>query len=295
MELEIKDLKKSFDKKLIFENISMELKSGEIVGLVGRNGSGKTTLMQIIVTVLKQDSGDIYLNGVKLRDNFLELKNIIYIPDKFDYFKNYNILKIIDFYKYFYKDLDEEFCLKNIEDLGLDSKTNLGSLSKGQLTIVGTILGISTRAKFILIDEPYDGVDVINAKKMDELIVDAISEGRTVMISSHELSKLERFCDKIYLLKKNNADLFVTDDRKEIKKYQLVVNDKLNEIMASDENILIQNVLGRVYTILYKGNEEDFLKLASKNNIVQFDKLKTTIEDIMIWNNEKENRDERLS
>ena len=86
MKLEIKNLNKKFEKKEVLNNINLEVKSGEVVSLVGRNGSGKTTLLKLITGIYQLDMGEITIDGVNIEQNNLK-SNIIYIPDKFDYFK----------------------------------------------------------------------------------------------------------------------------------------------------------------------------------------------------------------
>lgn len=294
MKLSIKELEKSFDKKLVFKNIYMELMPGELTGLVGRNGSGKTTLMQIIVTIMNQNKGTIDINGVNIRDDYSLLKNIIFIPDNFDYFKNYNIEKVLEFYMLIYENFNKNYFLDTLKRVNLNIKTRIDSLSKGQLTILGTIIGISSNVEFILIDEPYDGVDFINKKIMDELLINAVEEDKSVLISSHELDKLEHICNKIYYLKNTEMELLDLDEEAELKKFQFILKNNEDIDFLMKNNILILNKIGRVYTILFKGNIEDDEELFKNQNLVQFDKLNIKIEDIMVWNNDKEDRNEEL-
>ena len=286
MKIEIKGLKKSFEKDEVFKDLSMEIVSGEILGVAGRNGSGKTTLMQNIVSILKPDEGVIEADGKNLRENPELLQDIIYIPDKFDYFKNYKISKTMEFYSDIYKKFDKEKCGALLEEMGYDIKKEIGSLSKGQLTVVGTIIGLSCNSDILLIDEPYDGVDVINEKKMDRLMIEAREEGKGIMISSHELDKLEGICDRIYIFGDMNLKEFSLENKNEIKKYQIVLEENTDEEKLSGD-IIIVNRLGRVYQVLYKGSEEEFRNLMKENGIVQYDVLNTKIEDIMLWNDRK--------
>lgn len=116
MKLEIKNLSKKFEKKEVLNNINLEVESGEVVSLVGRNGSGKTTLLKLITGIYQLDMGEITIDGVNIEQNNLK-SNIIYIPDKFDYFKYTKIKNIIKYYELAYDNFDEKFFKKELEKI----------------------------------------------------------------------------------------------------------------------------------------------------------------------------------
>ena len=140
MKLTIEKINKKFSKKIVLKNVSFTVSSGEIVALVGRNGSGKTTLLKILSGIYSQDSGEIEIEGV---DNKNIKKQLIYIPDRFDYFKNSKIKKICEFYKLAYENFDAQYFKTELEKIKLSETSRLSELSKGQLAIFSLILGIS--------------------------------------------------------------------------------------------------------------------------------------------------------
>ena len=138
MKLTIEKINKKFSKKIVLNNVSFSVSTGEIVALVGRNGSGKTTLLKILSGIYSQDSGKIRIEDV---DNKNIKKQLIYIPDRFDYFKNSKIKKVGEFYKLAYENFDEQYFKTELEKIKLSQTSRLSELSKGQLAIFSLILG----------------------------------------------------------------------------------------------------------------------------------------------------------
>ena len=116
MKLTIEKINKKFSKKIVLNNVSFTVSTGEIVALVGRNGSGKTTLLKILSGIYSQDSGEIGIEGI---DNKNIRKQLIYIPDRFDYFKNSKIKKVCEFYKLAYENFDEQYFKTELEKIKL--------------------------------------------------------------------------------------------------------------------------------------------------------------------------------
>lgn len=295
MKLIVEKLAKSFGKQKVFKNVNFELESGDIVALIGRNGSGKTTLMQTIVTILRKDYGKVYIedgdNIIDLDEKPEKLVDIVYIPDRFDYFKNSNLRKVMKYYDIIYPDFDEEYCLEKIKELGLDNDKTMGSYSKGQLTLIATIIGISTNSRFLLIDEPYDGVDVINSKIMDSLIIEASERGVGLFISSHQLEKLEKISNKIFFLEeKRGVNTYESDEESNIRKLQIVSSENFDDELESAKDIVVVQKMGRVATIIYSGNQEKLDKIFENINIIQHDELKVNVEDIFLWNSRGKKR-----
>ena len=127
MKLAIKNINKKFSKKIVLNNVSFTVSTGEIVALIGRNGSGKTTLLKILSGIYSQDSGKIEIEGV---DNKNIKKQLIYILDRFDYFKNSKIKRVCEFYKLAYENFDEQYFKTELEKIKLSQTSRLSELSK---------------------------------------------------------------------------------------------------------------------------------------------------------------------
>ena len=280
MKLTIDNINKKFSKKIVLNNVSFTVSSGEIVALVGRNGSGKTTLLKILSGIYSQDSGEIGIEGV---NNKNIKKQLIYIPDRFDYFKNSKIKKVCEFYKLAYENFDEQYFKTELENIKLSQTNRLSELSKGQLTIFSLILGISCRTKFILLDEPLDGIDVINTKVITNYILDAQSDGIGLLISSHQLNALENISDKVVYLD-DGVGVSEEVNKDEYSKYQLVYQEKIPDELCRNPNVKIISNIGRVYVVIMRGSYDATHDIIQDKDLLQYDKLPIALEDIFLLN-----------
>ena len=284
MKLTIEKINKKFLKNIVLNNVSFSVSTGEIVALVGRNGSGKTTLLKILSGIYSQDSGEIGIEGI---DNKNIKKQLIYIPDRFDYFKNSRIKKVCEFYKLAYENFDEQYFKTELEKIKLSQTSRLSELSKGQLAIFSLILGISCRTKFVFLDEPLDGIDVINTKVITNYILDAQSDGIGLLISSHQLNALENISDKVVYLD-DGVGVSEEINKDEYSKYQLVYQEKIPEELRRNPDIRIISNIGRVYVVIMKGSYTATHDIIQDENLLQYDKLPIVLEDIFLLNSKGE-------
>ena len=284
MKLTIDNINKKFSKKIVLNNVSFTVSSGEIVALIGRNGSGKTTLLKILSGIYSQDSGEIGIEGV---DNKNIKKQLIYIPDRFDYFKNSKIKRVCEFYKLAYENFDEQYFKTELEKIKLSQTSRLSELSKGQLAIFSLILGISCRTKFVFLDEPLDGIDVINTKVITNYILDAQSDGIGLLISSHQLNALENISDKVVYLD-DGVGVSEEVNKDEYSKYQLVYQEKISEELRRNPDVRIISNIGRVYVVIMRGSYEVTQEIIQDKDLLQYDKLPIALEDIFLLNSKGE-------
>ena len=285
MKLTIEKINKKFLKNIVLNNVSFSVSTGEIVALIGRNGSGKTTLLKILSGIYSQDSGEIGIEGV---DNKNIKKQLIYIPDRFDYFKNSKIKKVCEFYKLAYENFDEQYFKTELENVKLSLTSRLSELSKGQLAIFSLILGVSCRTKFIFLDEPLDGIDVINTKVITNYILDAQSDGIGLLISSHQLNSLENISDKVVYLD-DGVGVSEEVNKDEYSKYQLVYQEKVSEELRSNPDVRIVSNIGRVYVVIMRGSYEVTQEIIQDKELLQYDRLPISLEDIFLINSKGEN------
>ena len=283
MKLEIKNLSKKFEKKEVLNNINLEVESGEVVSLVGRNGSGKTTLLKLITGIYQLDMGEITIDGVNIEQNNLK-SNIIYIPDKFDYFKYTKIKNIIKYYELAYENFDKDYFEKELVKNKISLNKKITELSKGQTVIFGVILGLACRTNFLLLDEPLDGIDIINIKLIINYIIEAQDSGVGILVSSHQLDYLENISDKIIYID-TTGKYGKEVDKMEYSKYQLVYEDKIPDEFANLDSVRIVSNIGRVYVVLVRGSFEETRDLIQESIPLQCDELPVLLEDIFIINN----------
>lgn len=292
MKFQVKNISKSFEDNLVLDNISLDLEKGKINSIVGRNGSGKTTLLKIMASIFKGDQGTICLGENSLINNPSLKEKIIFIPDNFNFFSYTPTKKLLDYYKLIYPNFDEDYIYKEAESLGLNLDANIRTHSKGNKTLLGLLIALATNADFILLDEILDGMDVVNKKLIMEYIIDAAGDGRTIILSSHQIEELEGISDIVFYLSMDGNITKVDLEKSEIHKLQIVTKSKLPESLKKD--LIIRHQVGRVYLTLFEGDLEAFMPILDQEDIVQYDILETHLEDLFFMEKGKEEKNVRL-
>lgn len=211
--IEIKNVTKKYGDKIVLNNMNLTIESGDIFAFVGHNGAGKTTCIKCMTDIIEFESGDILYDGISIKNEPLKCKkNIAYIPDNPDL---YEFLKGID-YLNFIADIFEmdstrlekinkyatEFELK--EALG----NPIGSYSHGmkqKLAIIGALIH---EPKYIILDEPFVGLDPVATKKLKDHMIEMTKKGTSIFFSTHVLEVAEKLCNKIAIIK--NGQLIKT-------------------------------------------------------------------------------------
>jgi sodium transport system ATP-binding protein len=189
--------------KVAVNGLSFTAKRGEIYGLLGPNGAGKTTTLRIISTLIKPDSGDVFVEGVsvcsnpeKVRERIGFLTSELKLEDFFtpnylyDYFSE---LHGVD------KQVSEQRKSKLFKKFGIDkfAEVKIADLSTGMKQKVSLVISIVHNPDFIIFDEPTNGLDVITAKAVTDFLIDLKNEGKTIIISTHIFSLVEKLCDRV--------------------------------------------------------------------------------------------------
>ena len=203
--LEIKNLNKSFNNKEILKNINISISSGRIIGLLGKNGAGKTTLIKLINDLLTPTSGEILINGKKVG---VESKKVIsYLPERTYLNKQMKVSEVIEFFKDFYEDFDENKAKKLLKDLDLDINEHLSKMSKGMQEKVQLVLVMSRESDLYILDEPLGGVDPATRDYILDTILSNFNENASVIISTHLISDIERILDEVIFINKGEVIL----------------------------------------------------------------------------------------
>ena len=203
--LEIKNLNKSFDNKIILTDINLSISGGKIVGLLGKNGAGKSTLIKLINDLLTPSSGEILVNGKEIG---VESKKIIsYLPERTYLNKQMKVSEVIELFKDFYQDFDEEKAIRLLKDLDLDINQSLTKMSKGMQEKVQLVLVMSRKADLYILDEPLGGVDPATRDYILDTILSNFNENASVIISTHLISDIERILDEVIFIDKGKIVL----------------------------------------------------------------------------------------
>lgn len=212
--VEIKNLTKSYDKKVVLKDVNVNIKSGKIIGLLGKNGAGKTTLIKLINDLLTPSEGEILVKGNKVG---VESKKVIsYLPERTYLNKQMKVSEVIDYFKDFYADFNEKKAKKLLKDLDLDINERLSKMSKGMQEKVQLVLVMSRDADLYILDEPLGGVDPATRDYILDTILSNFKENASVIISTHLISDIERILDEVIFIDKGK--IILQEDADKLRK-----------------------------------------------------------------------------
>lgn len=284
--LTVRGLSKAIDQQEVLRGVDFELLQGQVVGVVGRNGAGKTTLFKTMAGVLIPDAGDVEYEGKSIYDYPQIKENIIFVPDSPEALFSYTPVESAKLYAQIYPAFDTDYFMNTLLRLKLPLNRKVRQFSKGMRMMFSTVLGLSTKAQFILFDEPTNGIDAIAKKQVMTLLIEAAEEGQTLVISSHLLGELERIADTILIMKDGAIETHTMAESVNgaIVKYQIVFQgDNHSQWLASPNVQVLENV-GRVYTVLIdsEGNANALKELSMLNPLLM-EQLPMKLEDLFVW------------
>lgn len=204
--LEIRNLTKIYGEKKAVDNLSLEIKDGEIYGFIGHNGAGKTTTLKACIGLISFDTGDIIIDGVSILRNPMECKQITaYIPDNPDLYDFLSGIKYLNFVADVYKIGEErDSLIKKYADLfGLtkDLASPIGTYSHGMKQKLAIISAWIRSPKFIMMDEPFVGLDPKASHILKGMMREHCDRGGAIFFSTHVLEVAEKLCDKVAIIK----------------------------------------------------------------------------------------------
>ena len=221
--LQIKNIEKSFGDKKIINDVSFSIKSGKIVGLLGKNGSGKTTIIKMINDLLTIDKGQILIDGQEISEKTKAI--VSYLPERTYLDNTKTIAQVFDYFQDFYENFDRTKAESLLKDLDLDVNAGLAKMSKGMKEKLQLILVMSRSAKLYILDEPLGGVDPATRDYILDTILSNFNENASVIISTHLISDIERILDEVIFIDKGKVVLKGDADKLRQKE-----NASINEI-----------------------------------------------------------------
>ena len=238
MVLELRNIDKSFGEKKVLKGVSLSAEGGRAFGLLGRNGAGKTTAIRILMNVFPADSGEVLVDGKPVD---YEKIGIGYLPEERGLYPK---KIIIDQLVYFaeLKGMNTKDAVKAIdywlERLGMSEYRNkrLDTLSKGNQQKIQLVTALAHDPDVIILDEPFSGLDPVNAMLLKDVVKEQIAKGKIVLFSSHQMSYIEEFCDGIAII--NSGRVAISGDIHEIKRNytrdKLVVSTQHPDLIKGD-------------------------------------------------------------
>ncbi len=238
MILELKNIDKSFGQKEVLKGVSFSVEGGKAFGLLGRNGAGKTTTIRILMNVFPANRGDVLLDGKPI--NYDKI-GIGYLPEERGLYPKKIILDQLVYFAEL-KGMSSKDAVKAVDywlaRLGMTEYRNkrLDTLSKGNQQKIQLITALAHDPHIVILDEPFSGLDPVNAMLLKDVVKEQIAKGKIVLFSSHQMSYIEEFCDSIAII--NAGRVALHGDLHEIKRNyprnRLVVSTTVPDAIRAD-------------------------------------------------------------
>ena len=292
MRLELKQICKNFGDKEVLKGINLSTDSGQALGLLGRNGAGKTTTIRIITGIFRQDIGEVLIDGIPVSKTGVKMG---YMPEERGLYPKRNILEQM-LYLGQLKGMASKAAKKNaydlLEQLEATEHINkrLDNLSKGNQQKIQLAITVIDDPDIVILDEPFSGLDPVNASLLKKLIEGLSARGKVVLFSSHQMAYVEEFCRHICIMQ--NGEIVVDGLLSDIKRgyprdkiwvvpengqdFENITAPMLTDISQRDE--------GYICTLKSPGDKDGFMALLVEHNISieRFEVMEPTLEEIFV-------------
>ncbi|MBU1143357.1 MAG: ABC transporter ATP-binding protein [Firmicutes bacterium] len=279
--INVTNLNKSFGDLHVLKNINLTLEKGTIFGLVGINGAGKSTFLRLLSGVLLPESGNVYVDEIELGENQELRKNVFYLSDQPTYTLHMTIKDLKELYKVFYP-FDEKTFQSILDLFNLSEQMILNRISKGMKRQAYIAAAFASNAKYLLLDEVFDGLDPVARLKFKKLMIDSASVDKIFILTSHSLRELEDICDSFGIIDEGYFKRFghLSDELSKLTKYQIILKDKNPyPILDLHLNLLYFQQEGRVLTLIIEGNHQPLEKIFNANDYHAIDESSISFEE----------------
>lgn len=279
MQFAVENLHKSFGEKQVLKDVSFSTESGKAFGLLGRNGAGKTTTIRIIMDVFPADSGKVLLNGEPM---VREKVNVGYLPEERGLYPKVNILEQLVYLgrlRGMTAHDAKENSMKWLRRLSMDEFANkkLDTLSKGNQQKIQLTAALVSDPDFVILDEPFSGLDPVNAMLLKDVVRELIDSGKIVLFSSHQMNYVEEFCDSIAIL--HHGEIVLSGSVRELRhakgrnNWLIQTGDTEKALRFCRESLsgLVKNVRavkeGAAVELVQEGRESELLSAVASSGL----------------------------
>lgn len=289
--LKISNVTKKFGNFVAVDNLSTQVKNSVIFGLLGPNGAGKTTTIRMITNIIFPDSGEILIMGEKISP---ELKNKIgYLPEERGLYKKNKVIEQLEYFGRL-KGLSTKeaiqrakYWLDKVGASGWDNK-KIEELSKGMAQKVQFVSTVLHDPQLLILDEPFSGFDPINTELLKNIILEMKQQGKTIILSTHQMYQVEQLCDEILMI--NQGKVVLSGNLRDVKKQygtnHLIVefNGNGDFIDSIDPDKIIDKSSNRIECRIdgYQESQEILKNAVRNNQITKFDIQEPPLNEIFI-------------
>ena len=287
--IEVDQLSKSYGGKRGIIDVSLSVAEGEVFGFLGPNGAGKTTTIRILMALIRADRGTARIAGLDCWVHTIDIKRLVgYIPGEPSLDPNLTGGQILEYFANLRGGVDRAYLKKLIERFDLDTSRKFRQYSTGNKRKVVLIQAFMHRPRVLILDEPTSGLDPLNQQEFDAMVKEAGAEGRTVFLSSHVLSEVEKTCSRVAIIREGRiVRLGGVAELKDIKRYEITIS--FGEAVPAEGFKTVDGVAeveqlnnGHALRITMQGPADAVIKAAAKYQVVSFTSYEPSLEDIFL-------------
>jgi ABC-2 type transport system ATP-binding protein len=287
--IETEKLTKSYGGKRGIADVSFQIEEGEVFGFLGPNGAGKTTTIRVLMALLRADSGTARIAGLDVWDKSLEIKRLIgYVPGEPALDRNLTGGQILEYFANLRGGVDRTYLKKLIDRMDLDTSRKFRQYSTGNKRKVVLIQAFMHRPRVLILDEPTSGLDPLNQQEFDGMVKEAREEGRTVFLSSHVLSEVEKTCTRVAIIRDGSiVRVGGVHELTDIKRYEITIafaRPVPADTFAKLDGVAKVEILnhGSAVRLAIQGSADAVIKAAAQYPVVSLTSYEPSLEDIFL-------------
>src|SRR6266508_4299152 len=287
--IEVENLSKSYGGNRGIIEVSFSAAEGEVFGFLGPNGAGKTTTIRILMALIRADSGAAKIAGLDCWNQSVELKRLVgYIPGEPSLDPNLTGGQILEYFSNLRGGVDRAYLKRLIERFELDTSRKFRQYSTGNKRKVVLIQAFMHRPRLLILDEPTSGLDPLNQQEFDRMVLEARDEGRTIFLSSHVLSEVEKTCTTVGIIRDGRlVRLGDVAEVKAIKRYEMTITFATAipvETFKTLDGVIEVEALnnGHGVRLAMQGPADAVIKAAARYLVVSLTSYEPSLEDIFL-------------
>ncbi len=285
----IRGVSKQFGGKVAVDRLDLTVPRGSLYGFIGPNGSGKTTTLRMIMHILLPDAGEIEVLGE--RGTRAAHDRVSYLPEERGLYKRMSVRRLLRYYGSLkgarQPELDHAIDAW-LDRMGLADCLNLKveALSKGMAQKIQFIAGVLNRPELLILDEPFSGLDPVNAEVVKDAVLDLRRQGTTIVFSTHDMSVAERLCDRIFMIYRGRKVLDGTLDEIQMSHGRDMIRVRTEagvDVLRGLAGIEEINDHGNYQEVAWRGDSQDLLAaLMGRTRVLQFEIARPSLRDIFV-------------
>jgi ABC-2 type transport system ATP-binding protein len=285
--IETQQLTKSYGKFRGIVDVDLAVNQGEIFGFLGPNGAGKTTTIRVLLDLIRPTSGQAKVFGIEASDDPVAIhRRIGYLPGEWNLYDRLTGAETIRYFANLRGGIDQAYVDQLVQRLDLDPSRRFREYSRGNKQKVGLITALQHRPELLILDEPTSGLDPLVQQTFNELLFEAKADGRTVFLSSHIISEVERTCDRVAIIREGRiVRLDTVEGVRSLAAHEVELRFAAPvdpAPFAAIEGVANLAAEGRTLRMLVSGPIAPVVRLAGRYDLVDFVSREPSLEEVFL-------------